>query len=151
MAFEMWNGSVCVTITVGISPMCRVSGATRAAISTASRRPGHPVGRATDWTTEAVLDGDEVEQAALGLGDDVGPVAAGEQLGRAGPRLAPRGGMPAGAVERDGQVEGGGVGGHSFAPNPSNEIGIIEIIESSRVLFPGIRVDHMRTARYRAR
>ena len=39
MALEMWNGSVCVTTTVGISPMCLVSGAARAAMSTASRRP----------------------------------------------------------------------------------------------------------------
>jgi hypothetical protein len=50
--------------------------------------------------------------------------------------------MPPGAVERDGQVEGGGGRSHSFAPNPSNEIGIIEIIESSSALFPGNRVDH---------
>jgi hypothetical protein len=56
---------------------------------------------------EAVLDRDEVEQAVFGFGDDVGPVARGEQLVRAGPGLAPGGGMPAGAVERDGQVQGG--------------------------------------------
>lgn len=61
---------------------------------------------------EAVLDRDEVEQAALGFGDDVGPVTRGEQLVRAGPGFAPGSGMPAGAVERDGQVQGGGqVGG----------------------------------------
>jgi hypothetical protein len=35
--------------------------------------------------------------------------------------------MPARAVERDRQVQGGGVRGHSFTPNPSIEIGIIEI------------------------
>jgi hypothetical protein len=57
---------------------------------------------------EVVLDRDEVEQAAFGFGDDVGPVARGEQLIRTGPGLAPGGGMPAGAVERDGQVQGGG-------------------------------------------
>ena len=39
MALEMWNGSVCVTTTVGTSPVWRVKGATRAAMSTASRRP----------------------------------------------------------------------------------------------------------------
>ena len=112
---------------------------------------GHPVGPG-GLDAEAVLDGDEVEQAPLGLRDDVGPVAAGEQLGRAGAGLAPGGGMPAGPVERDGQVEGGGGRGHSFAPNPSNEIGIIEIIESSLSLFPGGGLDHMRTAvRWRAR
>jgi hypothetical protein len=51
---------------------------------------------------ETVLDRDEVEQAPFGLGDDIGPVARGEQLVRAGPGLAPGGGMPAGAVERGG-------------------------------------------------
>ena len=55
---------------------------------------------------EPVLDGHEVEQAALGLGDDVGPVGGGEQLGRARPGLAPRGGMPSSAVERDGKSHG---------------------------------------------
>ena len=39
MAFEAWNGSVWVTMTAGISPMERVTGATRAAISTLSSRP----------------------------------------------------------------------------------------------------------------
>lgn len=39
MALERWNGSVWVATTVGTRPMCRVSGATRAAIRTASRRP----------------------------------------------------------------------------------------------------------------
>ncbi len=81
MALEMWNGSVCVTMTVGTSPMRRVSGATRAAISTASSRPrtwsvrrsGAAV--AAGLQAERVLDGHEVEQAALGLGDDVRPVA----------------------------------------------------------------------------
>jgi hypothetical protein len=55
--------------------------------------------------------------------------------------------MPPGAVERDGQVEGGRGRGHSFAPNPSNEIGIIEIIESSFLLFPRIQADHPELAR----
>ena len=67
---------------------------------------------------EAVLDRDEVEQAPFGLGDDVGPVTRGEQLIRAGPGLAPGGGMPAGAVERDGQVQGGGrCGGQDVLPS----------------------------------
>jgi hypothetical protein len=57
---------------------------------------------------ETVLDRYEVEQAPFGLGDDIGPVARAEQLVRAGPGLAPGGGMPAGAVERGGQVQGGG-------------------------------------------
>ncbi|MGX1273647.1 hypothetical protein RKD18_006841 [Streptomyces phaeoluteigriseus] len=55
---------------------------------------------------ETVLDGDEVEQSALGLGHLVGPVGGGEQLAGAGDRLAPGGGVPAGAVEGDGEVQG---------------------------------------------
>ena len=39
MAFETWNGSVCVTVATGIRPMWLVTGATRAATSTASGRP----------------------------------------------------------------------------------------------------------------
>ena len=35
---------------------------------------------------QPVLDGDEVEQAALGLADQVGPVAGGEQLAAGGRR-----------------------------------------------------------------
>jgi hypothetical protein len=54
---------------------------------------------------EAVLDGDEVEQTALGLVDQVGPVRGGEQVPGAGHRLAPGGGMPAGAVQGDGKVQ----------------------------------------------
>ncbi len=49
---------------------------------------------------EAVLDGHEVEQAALGLGDEVGPVTGGEQVPGPGHRLAPGGRMPAGARDR---------------------------------------------------
>lgn len=56
---------------------------------------------------ESVLDGDEVEQAALGLGDQVGPVGGGEQVPGAGDLLTPGGGVPAGAVEGDGEVETG--------------------------------------------
>ena len=36
IALEMWNGSVWVTVTVGTSPMSGTTGATRAAIATAS-------------------------------------------------------------------------------------------------------------------
>ncbi|SHS53508.1 Uncharacterised protein [Mycobacteroides abscessus subsp. abscessus] len=36
---ERWNGSLCVAGAVGMSPMWWVAGATRAAVSTASRRP----------------------------------------------------------------------------------------------------------------
>jgi hypothetical protein len=58
---------------------------------------------------EAVLEGDEVEQAALGLGDQVGPVRGGEQVAGPGHRLPPGGGVPAGAVEGDGEMQGGEV------------------------------------------
>ena len=59
---------------------------------------------------ERVLDGDEVGQTALGLADQVEPVIGGEQFGRPGGRLPPRGRVPTRAVERDGQVEGLGLG-----------------------------------------
>ena len=39
MALEMWNGSVWVTVTLGMSPIRFVTGATQAATMTASRRP----------------------------------------------------------------------------------------------------------------
>ena len=54
---------------------------------------------------EAVLDGHEVEQTALGLGDEIGPVPGGEQIPGPGHRFAPGGGVPAGAVEGDGEVQ----------------------------------------------
>lgn len=53
---------------------------------------------------ERVVDGDEVEQPALGGADQVGPVARGEQLAEPGGRLVPCRGVPVDAVERDGQV-----------------------------------------------
>jgi hypothetical protein len=53
---------------------------------------------------EPVLEGDEVEQAALGLGDQVGPVSGSEHVPGAGDLLAPGGGVPAGAVESHGKV-----------------------------------------------
>ena len=109
----MWNGSVWVTTTVGTSPMCRVSGrdpgGDQHRVEPAADLVGAVVGARrsrSDWSAEGVLDGDEVEQAALGLGDQVGPVAGGEQLGGPGVRLAPGGRVPAGAVQRDGEVAG---------------------------------------------
>ena len=41
MALETWNGSVWVTVATGIRPMCSVTGAIRAATSTASARPAN--------------------------------------------------------------------------------------------------------------
>ncbi|CAM5282055.1 hypothetical protein SALBM217S_03785 [Streptomyces griseoloalbus] len=55
---------------------------------------------------EAVLEGDEVEQAAFGLGDQAGPVGGGEQVAGAGHRIPPGGGVPAGALQGDGEVQG---------------------------------------------
>ena len=105
MALEMWNGSVWVTMTVGTSPMPRVSGATLAAISTASRRPVTSSVR-DDWTEKPSSMVTKSSSPRCGLGDDVGPVPGGEQLPRPGPRLAPRGGMPARAIQGDRQVHG---------------------------------------------
>jgi hypothetical protein len=62
---------------------------------------------------QAIFDGDEVEQAPLGLGDDVRPVTGGEQFPRTSPWLAPRGRVPARAVERDRQA-------HDVTPVPSS-------------------------------
>ena len=73
--------------------MPRVSGATLAAISTASSRPAHLVGPRpvpaplARTAGQAVLEGDEVQPPGLGLGDQVGPVA--------GPTAARRAGRPA--------------------------------------------------------
>ena len=56
---------------------------------------------------QAVLDGEEVQQPALGLLSQLGPVAGGEQSLRLRVGLAPRAGMPASAVEGNRQVQGG--------------------------------------------
>ena len=111
MALDMWNGSVWVVTTVGTSPMCRVGGATRAAISTASRRPAPGrSGRRADvivgLQVKRVLDGDEVEQPRSASLGQVHPVAGGEQL--VGPGVGSRqaAGMPPGTVEGDRQVHG---------------------------------------------
>ena len=50
IALEMWNGSVCVTVTVGTSPTPATTGATRAAIATASSRSGTRPGSAAGGT-----------------------------------------------------------------------------------------------------
>ncbi|HEY5015930.1 MAG TPA: hypothetical protein VII59_04050 [Streptosporangiaceae bacterium] len=55
---------------------------------------------------EAVLDGDEVEQAALGPLRQVYPVGRREETVRLGVLLAPCCRVPAGAIERDSQVQG---------------------------------------------
>ena len=94
------------------SPMCSVSGATRAATSTASSRPRTWSVRSSgrngvrDCSAERVLDGDQVEQAALGLLHQLGPVARGEQLVRAGAGLAP--GRPGASRCRPARRRGGG-------------------------------------------
>ncbi len=43
-AVATWNGSVCVVVTVGMSPMLRVRGASQLAVSSASRRPSTRAG-----------------------------------------------------------------------------------------------------------
>ena len=120
MALDRWNGSVWVVIAVGTNPMCRVAGAARAAISTASRRPRTRSVRESaaeavvGLQVQPVLDGEEVQQAALGLLSQLGPVAGGEQPLRLRVGLAPRGGMPASAVEGNRQVQGGRGGHHDL-------------------------------------
>jgi hypothetical protein len=84
----------------------------------------HPVGAVVGpepvvgLQREGVLEGDQVEQAGLGLADQVGPVPGGEQLRRAGVRLAPGSGVPAGAVQGDGQVQVAGVQGVRHGRTP---------------------------------
>ena len=128
MALETWNGSVWVNVAVGTSPMCSVVGATRLAMSTASSRPrtwsmrSPGPSKRLGLEPERVLDGHEVEQAPLGLLDEVDPVVGVEQLGGPGVGFAPGRGVPAGTVERDGDMEGRGVGhacrrSHSWASN----------------------------------
>jgi hypothetical protein len=51
-----------------------------------------------------VLEGEEVQQAALGLLSQLGPVAGGEQPLRLGVALPPRGRMPASTVEGNRQM-----------------------------------------------
>jgi hypothetical protein len=54
---------------------------------------------------ESVLDRDEVDEAAFGPLNQVDPVLRGEQFAGTGIGLTPRGGMPAGAVQRDREVQ----------------------------------------------
>src|ERR1039458_4078302 len=107
----MWNGSVWVSTAVGNRPMFLVSGANQRDVPGQRRdrsrdehrvqppahlvdwpgRPGRP-GRlavAGGLQAQAVFDQDKVEQAALGLADQVGPVARREELARSRLRLAP--------------------------------------------------------------
>ena len=77
---------------------------------------------------QAVLDGEEVEQAALGLLSQLGPVAGGEQPLRSRVGFAPRGGMPASAVEGDGQVQEGRRRGHSSRISTSFPIGGLAVV-----------------------
>ena len=67
---------------------------------------GAPVGlrEARGLEPERVLDGHEVEQAALGLGDEVGPVLGGEQVARAGPPARAR--RPGASPRRRGRRRG---------------------------------------------
>jgi hypothetical protein len=77
-----------------------------------AQAPAHLVGAglrlgvAVGLQAEPVLDRHEVEQAALGFGDQVHPVARGGQLAQPRLRLAPPGRMPAGAVKCDGEMHG---------------------------------------------
>ena len=55
--------------------------------------------------TERVLDGEQVEQPALGGARQVDPVAGAEQLTGPGTGLTPGRGVPAGTVERHREVQ----------------------------------------------
>ena len=54
---------------------------------------------------EGVLERHEVQQPALGLGDQVEPVARAQELGGTGAGFAPGGGVPARPVEGDADVQ----------------------------------------------
>ena len=111
MAFDRWKGSVCVVIAVGMRPMWLVSGrhpgGDQYGVQSASDAVGSLVGpqRVVELEGEAVFDGDEVQQSPFGFADQVSPVSGGQQLGGAGVGLAPGGGVPTRAVERDGEVD----------------------------------------------
>ena len=111
MAFDRWNGSVCVAIAVGneadVAGARRDPGGDQHGVQPAADAVGALVGpqRVVGLQGQAVFDGDEVQQAPLGLADQVGPVARGQQLGGAGVGLAPGGGVPTRSVERDGEVD----------------------------------------------
>ena len=92
-------------------PMRDVVGATREATSDRVQATPHLVeavvrhAAAGRLHRQRVVDRDEVEQAPLGLSDQVGPVPAGEQLARPGALGPPGGGVPAGPVEGDRQMQ----------------------------------------------
>ncbi len=65
---------------------------------------------------QGVLDRHEVQQTALGLVRQVGPVPGGEQVVGPSVGLPPCGGMPARAIERDSKVQCGGWGHRSVSP-----------------------------------
>ena len=85
-------------------------------VQTAPDPVGARVGRraVVGLQVQPVLDGEEVQQAALGLLSQPGPVAGGEQPLRLRGGFAPRGGMPASAVEGDRQVQVGRGGHHDL-------------------------------------
>ena len=112
MALERWNGSVWVTVATGIRPMCSVSGAIRAATRTASPRPANRRGLSgacrPGLGLQAVVNGEEIQQPALGGLRQTGPVPAGQHRGRrgvGGQRGPPGVRVPSVAVQRDTEVQ----------------------------------------------
>ena len=109
--FDTWNGSVWVVVTTGTMPMADVRGSHPRRHQDRVEPSPDLVGPLVELPAprrlqgEGVLNGHEVEQAALGLLDEVDPVAGREELGRPGVGLAPGRRMPTGAVQRDGEVE----------------------------------------------
>ncbi len=93
-----WNGSVWVVVMTGIRPVCRVSGATRAATSAASGRA--VTGSRRRGGAEGVLDRHQVEPAPLGLAHQAGPVPGVERVRGLGRRVVPT------TVERHRQEQG---------------------------------------------
>ena len=81
MALEMWNGSVCVTMHGRDQPDVAGQrghpGGDQHRVQAPAHLVGAPVRRAVraGLEAEAVLDGDEVEQASFGFGDAIDPVA----------------------------------------------------------------------------
>ena len=118
MAFDAWKGSVWVVITVGHQPDVAGAGCDPRGDERGVEAAAHPIGpivgaqRVVGLQRQAVLDGDEVQQAAFGLGDQVGPVAGCQQVGGPGVGLTPGRGMPSRAVECDGEMKSIGATGH---------------------------------------
>ena len=111
MAFDRWNGSVCVVIAVGMQTDVAGAGRHPGGDQHGVQAASDPVGplvrpqRVVGLQGEAVFDGDEVERAALGFADQVSPVTRRQQFGGPGVRLAPRRRVPTRPVERDGEME----------------------------------------------